>query len=69
MVFRLNPFPPSFYFTRLSSAYRMLGRYEEALEEYKKALRLQRNSLLANVALAAMYSRLGREKEAREAAV
>ena len=66
-AFRLNPFPPSFYFTDLGNAYRMLGRYEEALAEYKKALHVQPDSLFANVGLAGIYSLLGCEKEAREA--
>lgn len=65
---RLDPFPPSFYYEYFGLAYRMMGQYEEALTEYKKALHLQPNSLLSNVGLAATYSLLGREEEAHEVA-
>ncbi|NIS50132.1 MAG: tetratricopeptide repeat protein, partial [Phycisphaerae bacterium] len=35
---RLNPIPPAYYSFFLGLAYRGIGRYEEALEAYQKAL-------------------------------
>ncbi len=49
----------------LGGAYRLLGRYEEALTALKGALAVNRNHLGAHLDLAATYSELGREEEAR----
>ena len=49
----------------LGSAYRLLGRYEEALTALKGALAVNRNHLGAHLDLAAIYSELGRQEEAR----
>jgi tetratricopeptide (TPR) repeat protein len=35
---RLNPIPPGWYLSRLGDAYRLTGRYEKAVHEYKKAI-------------------------------
>jgi adenylate cyclase len=43
----------------------LLGRYEEALTALKGALAVNRNHLGAHLDLAATYSELGREEEAR----
>jgi len=61
---RLNPFPPVWYLWGLGSCYRDLGRYEEAIEEFKKALRLYPDSLPPHLGLAATYSLMGRQQEA-----
>jgi adenylate cyclase len=61
---RLNPFPPVWYLWGLGSCYRDLGRYEEAIGEFKKALRLYPDSLIPHLGLAATYSLMGREQEA-----
>jgi adenylate cyclase len=62
---RLNPFGPSWYFFNLGNALRMTGRFEEAVSAFKKALQRSPDNLLAHVLLAATYSMMGREKEAR----
>jgi tetratricopeptide (TPR) repeat protein len=65
---RLNPFPPSWYFHLLASAYRTAGRYEEAIKAGKKALEIEPKDLFAWLHLAASYSLLGRLEEASAAA-
>ena len=49
----------------LGGAYRLLRRYEEALTALKGALAVNRNRLDAHLDLAATYSELGRQEEAR----
>ena len=46
-------------------AYRVAGRYEEAIVPLKKVLTLNPNSSAAHRLLAACYAELGREEEAR----
>ncbi len=65
---RLNPFPPSHYLHNLGRAYRMTGRYEEAIVEFKEALQGAPGSMFATVELITTNSILGREEEARAAA-
>ncbi len=65
---RLNPYPPSQYFHNLAFAYHQLGKYEEAVAEAKKAIRVSPEDIAAHRALASSYSLLGREEEARAAA-
>jgi adenylate cyclase len=62
---RLNPFGPAWYFFNLGSALGYTGRFEEAVLAYQKALQRSPENLLAHVLLAATYSMMGREKEAR----
>jgi len=62
---RLNPFPPSWYFLVSGIAYRLLGRYEEAIAAYKKAISIEPGNLSAHVALATVYALDGREMEAQ----
>ena len=62
---RLNPFPPSWYFLVSGIAYRLLGRYEEAIAAYKKAICIEPGNLVAHVALATVYALDGREMEAQ----
>ena len=42
-----------------------MGQYQEAITQYKKALRIAPNNIIAHLALAATYSLLGRDEEAR----
>jgi TolB-like protein/class 3 adenylate cyclase/Tfp pilus assembly protein PilF len=65
---RLNPFAPSLYFVTLSVACRMAGRFDEAVEQAKRAVERNPKDLLAYLALAAGYILTGREMEARAAA-
>ena len=61
---RLNPFPPVWYLWGLGSCYRDIGRYEEAIGEFRKALHLYPDSLLPHLGLATTYSLMGRDQEA-----
>jgi adenylate cyclase len=62
---RLNPYPPSAYFHNLAFAYCNLGKYEEAIDAAKKAIRVAPDDIIARCALVATFSFLGREEEAR----
>jgi len=65
---RLNPIPPAHYLNRLGYAYRFLGRYEDAIEAHRKALKRSPDNLFAHMWLTATYSAVGREEEARNQA-
>ena len=65
---RLNPYPPTYYYYHLGTAYRHAGRYEEAISAYKKAIQISPNNQTAYIGLVSSYSLLGREEEARSAA-
>jgi adenylate cyclase len=65
---RLNPFAPSIYFVTLSIAYRMAGRFDDAVEQAKRAVERNPEDQLAYLALAAGCMLAGREGEARAAA-
>ncbi len=62
---RLNPLGPTSYFINFGTSYRMMGQYQEAITQYKKALRIAPNNVIAHIALAATYSLLGSDEEAR----
>ncbi|MBI3303741.1 MAG: adenylate/guanylate cyclase domain-containing protein [Deltaproteobacteria bacterium] len=62
---RLNPRYPAIYLSSLGVAYRSMGRYEEAIDALKKTIIRTPNLLTAHTQLAATYSELGREAEAR----
>jgi len=64
---RLNPIPPAFYSFFLGLAYRGVGRYEDALKAYQKALPQYPDTTVVQLGLAACYSALGRKQEARKA--
>jgi adenylate cyclase len=65
---RLDPIPPSWYLAVMGIAYREAGRYEEAIAAAKKALQRKPNNVLAYIVLAATYSQMNNESEARAAA-
>ncbi len=65
---RLNPFAPSYYFVILSVACRMAGRFDEAIEQAKRAVEQNPQDHLAYLALTAGCILAGREGEARNAA-
>lgn len=65
---RLNPFAPTWYRMNLGHSYRVLGRYEEAIAEYKKSLAPSPNSLRSWIYLCSTYVDVGRMDEARAAA-
>jgi adenylate cyclase len=57
-----RPWPAIFF---LGDTYRVMEQYERAIPLLKKALRYQPNAYMTLLVLAACYSALGREKEAR----
>jgi adenylate cyclase len=61
---RLNPFPSGRNFSMLGSAYRMLGRDEEAIEVYKKGLQVEPGDLFTHLGLTVAYIKSGREADA-----
>jgi adenylate cyclase len=62
---RLNPFGKSGLYRGFGNALRNTGRFEEAVPAYKKALQRSPNDIMSHIELAATYSMMGREKEAR----
>jgi adenylate cyclase len=62
---RLNPFGPSYLYREFGKVLRDTGRFEEAVSALKKAIQLAPDNIGAHIHLAATYSMLGREKEAR----
>jgi len=62
---RLDPRNQELYLFSLGSAYAATRRYEEAIAALKRTLTRYPNFLPAHAFLAAIYSGLGREEEAR----
>ena len=62
---RLNPFGPSGLYRDFGDALRNTGRFEEAVSAYKKSIQIAPDNILTHLGLAATYSMMGREKEAR----
>jgi adenylate cyclase len=65
-AFRLNPIPPSYYFSTLGIAYRMNGRYLEAIEACKKAIIKSPDFAIPYITIAASYSSLEQYEKAHE---
>jgi adenylate cyclase len=62
---RLNPLGPTYLYLNFGFALRATGRREEAVSAFKKAIQIAPNNVMAHIDLAATYSEMGREKEAR----
>ena len=62
---RLNPIPPTNYLFGLGLAYCWTGQYEEAIKWCEKAVRKDPDSFLSRLMMTVVYSRSGREKDAR----
>jgi adenylate cyclase len=62
---RLDPLGLPGTFLQFGHAYRVMGRFEEAVSEYKKALQRAPDNFFAHLSLAATYSMMAREQEAR----
>ena len=62
---RLDPHGPGFYYFHLGAALFLTGLFEQAVSAFKKALQRAPNHMIAHLYLAATYSKMGREKEAR----
>jgi adenylate cyclase len=65
---RVNPFAGVLFFYALSVAYRMVGKFDEAVEQAKKAVERDPKNLFPYLALASACILAGREAEARAAA-
>ncbi|MGD9085110.1 MAG: adenylate/guanylate cyclase domain-containing protein [Desulfobacterales bacterium] len=61
---RFIPIPPGWYLSRLGDAYRLTGRYEKAVHEFKKAIQLQPNDMFSHLNLALCYIKLEQEADA-----
>jgi TolB-like protein/class 3 adenylate cyclase len=62
---RLNPIPPNIYLYSLGSSYALTGHLDEAITWCEKAVRREPNSLMARLSMASIYSKAGRDEEAR----
>jgi adenylate cyclase len=62
---RLNPIPPNWYLFSLGEAYCLTRQYEEAIAVYTKVLHRNPEDIRTLIGLAATYSLMGREEEAR----
>jgi len=62
---RLDPYPSAVTFRNLAGCYRAVGRYEEAITTYKKALQKNPDDIFAHIGLAVTYINLSRDEEAR----
>jgi TolB-like protein/Tfp pilus assembly protein PilF len=65
---RLAPTPPAYYFWILGRAYFMTGKYDKAIETFRRAVRVDPDYLIAHAFLAACYSSLNRQAEAADEA-
>jgi adenylate cyclase len=65
---RLNPFAPAVFFDTLSTAYRMVGRFDEAVEQAKKGVDREPENQYTYITLVSACISAGREAEARTAA-
>jgi TolB-like protein/Tfp pilus assembly protein PilF len=68
---RLNPLDQKFHskcLLRLGTAYRKMGRYEEAISAYEKAVQIRPKHWSSWLGLAGAYGLAGREEDARYAA-
>jgi adenylate cyclase len=65
---RLNPFAPALFFHTLSGAYSMVDRFDEAVEQAKKAVEREPKNQFLYLILAAACILAGLEEEARAAA-
>jgi tetratricopeptide (TPR) repeat protein len=61
---RVNPFGPTWYFLNFGHSYRLTGQYQEAITQFKRALRIEPNNIMAHISLAGTYSLLGSDEEA-----
>jgi tetratricopeptide (TPR) repeat protein len=66
---RLNPFSPAPFSVRLSIIYGMAGRFDEAVEQAKKAVEREPKNQFTYLSLAYACMLAGREEEARAAAL
>jgi adenylate cyclase len=61
---RINPMAPAIYFRRLGGSYSLTGRYEDAIVQLKKGIRLGPDDIFTHILLAATYAWKGSDEEA-----
>jgi tetratricopeptide (TPR) repeat protein len=66
---RLSPYYPDWYLGALGVSYRLAGNYDEAIAAFEKRRERNPRSTLPHLGLALVYMEVGREKEARDAAL
>jgi len=66
---RLNPMPPDWYMHEFGSCYRLMGRYDEAIEALKRVLDRSPDYLNSRLNLIATYVMSGKEEAASAEAV
>ena len=62
---RLDPYPSAVTYRQLAACYSGVGRYEEAITAYKKALQKNPDDIFSHINIAWTYIKMGREEEAR----
>jgi TolB-like protein/class 3 adenylate cyclase/Tfp pilus assembly protein PilF len=65
-AFRTDPLPSPNYVRYLASAYRSLGRYDEAIAAFRKRLETNPDHFRAQIELTLAYMEAGREEEGRQ---
>ena len=65
---KLDPFPKALEYRNLALAYSRVGRYDDAIAEFKKALHTNPNDWAVHFGLVEAYAKLNRKEEARIAA-
>ena len=61
---RLNPIAPATYLNAMAIAYRMVGKYDKAIEHLEEATQQYPNHIWSHLNLSACYILAGRDKEA-----
>ncbi|MCH9047240.1 MAG: tetratricopeptide repeat protein, partial [SAR324 cluster bacterium] len=69
IALRLEPVPPAWYLRTLGAAYRILGRFEEAIAVHRKCVEQLPDFLHAQLGLVLTYMESGQEAKGREQAV
>ena len=62
---RFSPLHPSWYVGVAAHANRLLGRYEEAVVFYQKAIKQTPDTIFLHIGLTASYAEMGRQDDAR----
>ncbi len=62
---RLSPIHSAWYLSVLAHAYRLMLRYDEAIEVYKQAIALAPNQIAAHLGLTICYAQAGQDQLAR----
>jgi len=62
---RLSPVNPAWFYSVLAHAYRLLERYEEAVDLYEDAIALTPHHIGPHIGLTSCYAELGQDQKAR----